>query len=669
MNRFFYGKLAWSNLKKNRGLYLPYIITAIGICAMYYIMAAITKDEGIQKMPGAGDLFMILNLGCGVISMFSVIFLFYTNSFLMKRRKKEFGLYNILGMEKRHIGKMMFWETLMVAFVSILCGAAAGILLYKLVALVLLRMTRLEVSFGFHISVPAIRNMVILFIGIFAVTLVFNLFQIGKAKPIELLQSASQGEAEPKTRWLMTLIGILCLGAGYGIAIGVENPLGALMLFFVAVILVIIGTYCLFTAGSVAVLKLLRRNKKYYYKTSHFISTSGMIYRMKQNAVGLANICILSTMVLVMVAGTVALHAGVEDIMNVRYPMEVNLGGKNLTEQEEADLGSLISQAVNETGLAIEKEMDYTALSFAVWKNGESLQVINSDTEDIPKGTISTIEIMTLPEYEKLVGKKVEMEEDEILVYVQQGEKKDTGYRIGEKSYRIKEYVRDMELERLNTNIVIDSYVLIVKNSMILNEIYELQKEVYGENASVIEYYAGVNLSGTEEQKKVCVDRINELIASYNGQYGEDAHELGTAEFRSERKEKFMTFCGGFLFLGILLGFVFLMATVMIIYYKQISEGYEDKARFEIMQKVGMSPKEVKASIRSQILKVFFLPLVMACIHLTAAFPMMNRLLMLFSMNNMVLFAICTAATVGVFAVIYAIVYGITAKSYYKIVG
>ena len=262
MSRFFYGKLAFSNLKKNARLYLPYMLTAIGVSAMYYIMLAITKDEGIQKMPGSESLQMVLGLGCGVITIFAVIFLFYTNSFLMKRRKKEFGLFNILGMEKRHIGKMMFWETGMIAIVCIIGGAITGIILYKLVVLILLRITGLEVPFGFYISFSAVKSMVICFLCIFAVTLFYNLFQVRKAKPIELLQSSNQGEAEPKTRWLMSLIGILALGVGYAIAIVVEDPIGALLMFFVAVILVMIGTYCLFVAGSVAILKLMRKNKK-----------------------------------------------------------------------------------------------------------------------------------------------------------------------------------------------------------------------------------------------------------------------------------------------------------------------------------------------------------------------------------------------------------------------
>ncbi len=669
MSRFFYGKLAFSNLKKNARLYLPYMLTAIGVSAMYYIMLAITKDEGIQKMPGSESLQMVLGLGCGVITIFAVIFLFYTNSFLMKRRKKEFGLFNILGMEKRHIGKMMFWETGMIAIVCIIGGAITGIILYKLVVLILLRITGLEVPFGFYISFSAVKSMVICFLCIFAVTLFYNLFQVRKAKPIELLQSSNQGEAEPKTRWLMSLIGILALGVGYAIAIVVEDPIGALLMFFVAVILVMIGTYCLFVAGSVAILKLMRKNKKYFYRTKHFISVSGMIYRMKQNAVGLANICILSTMVLVMIAGTVSLYAGVEDVINKRYPKDITMTGyRNMTDKQIADLNGILEQAVNETGLSIEDKTEYTSLAVTIIKNGENMQIVNINST-MPEGKMVMTEFITLEEYNQITKQQQELKEDEILVYVMRGKEGEQNYHINEKTFHIKEYLKDFDMEGLDTNLVYDIYFIIVKDKTVLSEIDSMQQEVFGEQASNFTHYMYADISGTAQEIQDCTNRVGELIEVYNQGHNEEECMIVRVENREENKEDFLIFCGGFLFLGVFLGFVFLMATVLIIYYKQISEGYEDKTRFAIMQKVGMSPKEVKSSIRSQVLKVFFLPLIMACIHLAMAFPMMNRLILLFGMSNVGLFAICTIITIGVFTVIYGIVYGMTARTYYRIVG
>lgn len=667
MNRFFYGRLAFSNLKKNSGLYLPYILAAIGVSAMYYIMGAISRDEGIKKMPGSEELAIILGLGCGVIAIFAVIFLFYTNSFLMKRRKKEFGLFNILGMEKRHIGKMMFWEMLMVAGVSIVFGIVVGILLNKLVVLILMRLVDLEVPFGFSVSVESIVSMVILFGCIFAVTLIYNLFQVQKARPIELLQSANQGEKEPKTRWILTVIGLFCLAGGYGIALFVEDPISALVMFFLAVILVIAGTYCLFTAGSIAVLKLLRKNKNYYYKTSHFTSVSGMIYRMKQNAVGLSNICILSTMVLVMISGTVSLYMGVDDSMKERYPKEVDLTGYNLTPSGKEAMRKLARRGVSDLGIEIEDAIEYNSLSVTVYKDGEVLNLEKGNS--VPKGKLSIVQCITMEDYEHLGGEHTELLEDEVLVYTMRGDIEDQQYHLGDKSFRIKQYLPELMIGGTKSEVIYDVYFLITKDETVLQEISKIQKEAYKDRANDIATLIYMDVTGEKEQEIACANHIEELLEAYNQSLPEEEQIDFRVDSRADMRESFMIFCGGFLFLGMFLGFVFLMATVLIIYYKQISEGYEDKSRFEIMQKVGMSKKEVRASIRSQVLKVFFLPLVMACIHLAAAFPMMNRLILLFGMVNAPLFAVCAAATVGIFAVIYAIVYGITARSYYKIVG
>ncbi len=667
MNRFFYGRLAVGNLRKNIGLYLPYVLTAIGISAMYYIMGAIARDEGIMEMRGANELSMILALGCGVIAIFTVIFLFYTNSFLMKRRKKEFGLFNILGMEKRHIGKMMFWETVIVAFISIAGGLVVGIVLNKLVVLVLIRLLEFDVPFGFHISKGALASVVILFACIFAATLVYNLFQVQKASPIELLRSANQGEREPKTRWILTLIGLLALGGGYGIAIVVESPIDALGAFFLAVLLVILGTYCLFTAGSIAVLKFLRRNKNYYYKTSHFTSVSGMIYRMKQNAAGLSNICILSTMVLVMLAGTLSLYMGKDVSLRNRYPREIMIYGYGMTESGKSLMKECAVQGAADTGISIENLSSCTSLSFAGYKDGEEFHVKawQEGNAIAPEGEIIMMEWLTLEEYRQFADHVPELAEDEVLVYTAHGEHGDSQYRIGEQTFRIKEYLSELNLDDMQIEIAYDVYFIIVRDETILQKIHEFQKTVYGERASNIETLVALDVSGGEEEEIACKNRTEQLL----GEKDPDLQQEGVrVESRSQRRNGNMVIFGGFLFLGIFLGFVFLMATTMIIYYKQVSEGYEDKERFAIMRKVGMSKREVRASIRSQIIKVFFLPLITACIHLLAAFPMMNRLLMLFGMVNVKLVGVCSAVTVGIFAVIYVIVYTITAKTYYKIV-
>ncbi len=587
----------------------------------------------------------------------------------MKRRKKEFGLFHILGMEKRHIGKMMFWETCMVGFISIAGAAAAGVVLYKLVVLVLLRITGLEVPFGFTISASGIGNMAICFAAIFLATMLYNLVQVKKANAIELLHSANQGEKEPKTRWFLAILGVLALGGGYVIAIVAEDPLGALLMFFVAVLLVILGTYCLFTAGSIALLKIMRKNKTYFYKTKHFISVSGMIYRMKQNAVGLANICILSTMVLVMVSGTISLYLGMEDIINTQYPRDIAITGSgSLTDGQKSDLKGMFQQAAAESGQSVEGMVEYTTLDVAVWKSGGNMVIANPEDEQ-PEGTLCVLEILTLEEYNRVAKEPGQLQDDEIFVCVRQGEAGDTSYSLNGKNLRIKEYLEDFQLEGMDKMIIYDGYFLVVKDRQVMQELYEMQKAVYGERASVETYSIFADLSGDPGQMERYEERFLGLLEEYNQTKGEGETIAAKLALKDERREAMMVFCGGFLFLGVFLGFVFLMATVLIIYYKQVSEGYEDKGRFEIMRKVGMSPKEVKASIHSQIMKVFFLPLVMAGVHLTMAFPMMNRLLMLFNLRNPGLFAACTVVVVCIFAGIYGIVFGITAKAYYQIVG
>lgn len=319
MNSSIYGKLALTNLKNNRKTYIPYILTAVLTVMMYYIMDGLSRNSTI----GDQSLHLILVYARGVIIIFAIIFLFYTNSFLIKRRKKEIGVYNILGMGKRHIARMLIVETLVTAAASIGIGIISGTIFGKLMYLVLLKLLHYDIRMDFEVSADTLMYTLVFFLAIFIMTLVYNLFQIKISNPVELLHGGSQGEKEPKTKWLMTVFGVIALGTGYFIAITVDQPLAAIQAFFVAVVCVILGTYALFTAGSVALLKALRRNKKFYYQTKHFSAVAGMIYRMKQNAVGLANICILSTMVLVMISTTISLYVGMEDVLRTRYPREV----------------------------------------------------------------------------------------------------------------------------------------------------------------------------------------------------------------------------------------------------------------------------------------------------------------------------------------------------------
>lgn len=656
MNKFLYQKLAFTNIKKNGKFYFPYILTCIGTISMFYIMCSITFNDGMKKMPGADSLIIIMNLGCIVIGFFSSIFLFYTNSFLMKRRKKELGLYNILGMEKRHIAKIMLFETIITSIISISFGLLFGILFDKLICMILLKILNFSVVIGFQISIIGIFISLMLFCGIFAATLIYNLLRIQLSKPIELLKGGNLGEKEPKTKLIMTFIGTLCLGIGYYIALTTKSPLDALTLFFLAVILVIVGTYFIFTAGSIALLKLFRKNKNYYYKTKHFTSVSGMLYRMKQNAVGLANICILSTMVLVMVATTVSLYIGVQDALNNRFPNDITVTIRNPEDNQREAVLPAIEKAVKYKNGTISNMTEYSYLSFIVNKEDNTFSTDHGNYYS-SHDQIRVLYFMTSDEYKKLTGESAILKSNEVLVY-SNGEYIGDTFNIFGKKYLITDYLINSPISANYTDIINNVYYIIVSDDTALNAIYQEQLEAYKSDASDLIYHISFDVDGTKEEKIALADTVSDATVKYGS----------FTESKQKHENSFYTMYGSLLFLGIFLGFLFLMATVLIIYYKQISEGYDDKERFSIMQKVGMSHTEVKSTIKSQVLKVFFIPLVMSVIHIAAAFKMITKLLILLNLTNIPLFLICTIATVLIFAIIYAIVYGMTARVYYRIV-
>lgn len=660
-----YTKLAITNIKNNRQFYFPYLLTGIITVAMFYIMCALESNPGIQSMPGAKDLGLILRLGIGVIGIFAVIFLFYTNSFIIKRRKKELGIYNILGMEKRHIAKILSKEAFFTAIIAIGGGLVTGVLFHKLACMLLYRMIGFNGGITFSFSKKGVMITAILFAIVYLLTYIYDLFQVQLANPIELLQSGNKGEREPKTKAIMAVLGVLCLGTGYFIAITTKNPIKALTLFFVAVILVIIGTYLLFTAGSIALLKILRRNKGYYYQTKHFTSVSGMIYRMKQNAVGLANICILSTMVLVAVSTTVSLYVGVEDIMKERYPNEINIRAYYDTGAPSEDsIAPIVEKSVKESGRKIRHEEDYLELYFAAIKDHGQYSL---DKEKVKTAgdRVSGFVVLTREDCKKKYNEEIpELAENEVALFTIKKTDMDT-LVLENRSYHVKEIKQFQNTEDFETiaDIMDEYYYVIVNDVQDMERLWQLQKEIYQENSSSISRQVRLDIDGDSEQKKECFENIKTALGP------EQAKARILIDSRQSNLDEFYQIYGGFLFLGLFLGILFLMITVLIIFYKQISEGYDDKERFSIMEKVGMSNDEVKATIRSQVRTVFFLPILMAAIHVGMAFPMIKRLLSLFGLSNTALFTGCMAGTILVFTLIYLLVFLKTSKTYYKIVG
>lgn len=641
MNNFIYEKLAVTNLKNNRKTYVPYIFTGVLTVMMFYIIDALSRGKGITQ----DTLKICLQYATGVIVVFAVIFLFYTNSFLIKRRKKEIGVYNILGMGKRHIARMMAVETILTAGISILGGLVFGIIFGKLMYLLLLKILHNSVDMQFSVNGTAIVQTVILFAGIFLLTYLYNILQIQLVNPVELLHGGNQGEKEPKSRWLLVIVGVAALGNGYWIALTTEAPLEALLKFFVAVVCVIIGTYALFIAGSIVVLKILRKNKAYYYNPKHFTSVSGMIYRMKQNGAGLANICVLSTMVLVMVSTTVSLYAGMEDILDSRFPRDVSIVCNEADTNKEETLQRLIKEQCEKAGVKITDRVRYRYGSMNAVLKGNNLEKVE---QYYPDNHFYYVEMITQEEYNRIEKQNVSLKEQEILTYTTNGKCGKKQINIAGQNYQVKKELSEMTSQPKSTAEMYKTLYIVFANA---EQIERIESFSYADK---------FNLKGDDGKQKETLEQIqNEFYEKFPD---------GTMESRMLSRSSFYELYGGLFFIGIYLGSMFIMATVLIIYYKQISEGYDDRERYQIMQKVGMSKKEVKRSIRSQVLSVFFLPLIVAVIHVAVAFKVMTKILGVLNLTNVWLFTVCTIITIAVFAVFYIIVYSITAKEYYRIV-
>lgn len=646
MNNLFYSKLAISNIKKNGKTYIPYIITCICTIIMFYIMHSISINQGLDKVPGSASLKTILSFGTVVIAIFSFIFLFYTNSFLIKRRKKEIGLYNVLGLDKKHIAKVLLLENVFISIISLVIGLLGGIILNKLMFLLLLKMLSFKVVLGFDIYPSTIGLTSTLFISIFLVNLLWNLFQIKKSKPIELLKGGQHGEKEPKTKIIMTTIGLISLISGYVIAVTVENPLQALSLFFVAVILVMIGTYLLFTAGSIALLKLLRKNKKFYYKTKNFISVSTMMYRMKQNAVGLANICILSSAVLVVLSTTASLYVGMEDTLRYRYPRNVTICTEDISAANIERIDSILNKDIKDNDIKMKNTFNYTYNTFVVSRINEDK--FSFETASAYDSKLNAIMTISLKDYNRMAESNTMLNNDELMIFSTSNTYGKDSITIGDKTFKVKEELNKLPFIDKNELDIVSTYIIIT------NDIEDISS-----NMKKAAYTIAFDMDSDKDMTSLS-SNLREDFASNNIEASVDSVD--------ENRESFLFMNGGLFFLGIFLGTLFLMATVLIIYYKQISEGYDDKERFEIMQKVGMSKEEIRKTIRNQVLMVFFLPLICTIIHIVFAFPMITKILAVLNLINKPLFMITTIVTILIFTVIYAIVFAITARTYYKIV-
>ena len=628
---------------------------------MYYMVSSLSMNPNMMNMIGGDVMQQILSLGIYVITVFAVIFLFYTNSFLIKRRKREFGLFNILGMEKKHLSIVIALESMIVFLVSMVLGIGIGILLDKAFYLLIAKMLNASIALGFYISYQSIVNSIILFFIIFLLMYVFSLIQINLSNPIELLHGDQHGEKEPKTKWLLALIGLICLGTGYYMSVSIQDPVTAFAFFMVAVILVVIGTYMLFTAGSIVILKLLRKNKRYYYKTNHFISVSNMIYRMKQNAVGLGNICILSTMVLVMLSTTISLWVGMNDIIETRFPRDITVSINSVDSNQALYTIDDMNYAIEQAGIQTEDELVYRTLSVSAFNQGNTYTFGNENMSLQDISNVVVLYFITLDDYNRTEGTNVSLAPDEVLVFPSGKQFDHKTIDIASNTFKVKGILDSIKADSNYSANLQNSMFVVVDSMDTLFMIDDLQKQEYGDNASYIHSSYDFNLSKSE--KMSVKEATDALIANYPG----DTTYM-MVDTQEGNYEDLLSLYASFLFIGIFLSFLFIMATVLIMYYKQITEGYEDKKRFEIMQKVGLDKREVKKTINSQVLTVFFLPLVVAAIHIVFAFPMIEKMLRLLYLDNTNLYIMTTVICFGVFALVYVLIYFLTSKVYYGIV-
>lgn len=668
MKRGFYFRIAWTGIKNNKKIYLPYILASVGMILMFYIIVFLSSSPTVREMQGGNTMQGVLGFGVFIMAGFALIFLFYTNSFLMRRRKREFGMYHVLGMGKKNLAKVMVWEGVQVTVISLLGGLLGGILFSKAAELVMISMLEGKAGYAFTISTEALLWTLKVFGSIFLLILIKSLLQIFFSKPIELLRSEAVGEKPPKANWLEGILGVVILAAAYYLAVSIEEPMAAIFWFFVAVAMVIVSTYILFRTGSVLLCKVLKKNKNYYYKSGHFVSISSMMYRMKRNGYGLASICILSTMVLVMVSAVSCMFIGSEDQLRTRYPRNIVIDTYSENQEVIDMVHRLAAETLEEQKKQAENVLHYRFTVAAGYEEGKTISL---DPGKIEKFAMSTGEnirqlfVVPLEDYNRIMGADETLQEDEVLVYQTKSSYKydEIAFDDGTK-WKVKKKLSEFVDNGVDSMQIMPSVFIFVKDMDTVSQVCSKWKELQGESLVKMHDYYGFDLQGSDEEK---IAVANSLRGKRDGLLQQGYERIDIEDSASERADFYAMYSGMFV-LGILLGCVFILGMVLIMYYKQVTEGYEDRKRFEIMQKVGMTKREIRKSINSQVLTVFFLPLLAAGVHTAFAFPMMRKILLLLGVTNTGLLIGVMAGCYLLFSLFYILMYVITSKSYYGIV-
>lgn len=654
----FYPKLAVSNIRKNHSIYRPYLLAVFLLAAMYDCMASLAIVVAESGISGGGSLSMILGMGAWLLGVLSLLVLFYTNSFLIRRRRREFGLYSVLGMEKRHICLVLVWEVLLVAVGGVVLGMAAGALFSQLFRLLLQRLTRGAISLELWFPLEAVGSTAGVFAGAFALVLVYDVAAVFRSRPMELLRSESQGEREPKARWLLALLGVATLGGGYALALLPANAADALVAFLPAALLVMAGTYCLFTAGSIAILKAMKRCRGFYYRPRNFLTVSTLLYRMKQNAAGLAAICILSTCVLVTMSTTVSLFLGEQDMLYRSYPRMVNVDAISSGDGDLEALEEAAAEAAAQYGVTLSNAVGLRVFSGAVLDQGGGVYT----AAPYFGGQTKTLLALTAADYNRIAGADVALAPGEVLVCDVAGPLRVGALQLDGWSFSIAGQLEGQPDFLASEAGGGGSLTVIVPDYETLEAVAARHNEALPADGGTVRLISvQYNFDAAGENLEPFCEHLRELLAGR-------VERMGNVAVRHWQEAGFYEMYGGLLFIGLFFVALFLIAVVLILYYKQITEGFDDHGRFRILQNVGMSAKEVRRVISRQVLLMFYLPLVMAVVHIAVAFPALCKILQGFQLYNTRLFLLCTAGTAGLFLVFYLLTYRLTARTYYKIV-
>ncbi len=672
MKKGFYPRLALDGIRKNRRFYLPYIFTGSVMVMMYYILSFLTESPTIDKMRGGGVIADMLPMGCAVIAVFSLMFLFYTNSFLVKQRYREFGLYNILGMDKKNICKIMVWENLFVALSAVATGIVLGIVFSKLAELGLLNILQMDINYNLSVGVKSLWQTPLVFGGIYILLLLNSVVKIFLSKPLELVQSVKAGEKVPKKTWVLAVIGLLILAAAYYLAVSIEEPLTALVWFFVAVVLVIIATYLIFIAGSVVVCKLLQKNKNYYYKANHFVSVSSMVYRMKRNGAGLASICILLTMVLVMISSTACLYFSHEDVLNARCPNSINIltyfnDFEGISDKNIETLRNVIRKYSGDSAdLVGVRECEIQGI---ITEKGMELDTLSNGLYNFSTDEVGYLSALSLSDYNVLMNENKTLNNDECFVFCNRLKLKSDTFTLQHGStYKVKEYLKDFKVDGDTLVMTTPVIYIVVKDLDSFAAPFKDMKNSSDDPMMTYDWHCGFDCDNPELEEKIASDVHNAITEASQKDGNRMFLYSHSTVSREEKRADFFDLYGSLFFLGIMLSIVFSMAAVLIIYYKQICEGYEDYSRFDIMQKVGMTKRDIRKSINSQMLTVFFSPLLFAGLHLAFAFPIIKEILLMFAFSNVTLSILVNIACFVALGVLYTFVYKTTSGEYFSIV-